>query len=160
MLRTPSLAACALAAVACGGAAGAPPAVANPSSGAAPGPPGAASAPPEATYEVQPGWPTLPPGVVLGQAAGVAVDAQNRVYVFHRAGRGFHNDTIIAAPTVLVLDGPTGRLLAQWGAGRFLVPHGIAADADGNLWLTDVGLDRVFKFSPEGRELLSIGRGR
>jgi peptidylamidoglycolate lyase len=109
---------------------------------------------------VQAGWPALPPGVELGQASGVAVDARDRVYVFHRAGRGFHNDRLIDAPTVFVFDGPTGRLLDRWGAGKFVVPHGIAVDADGNLWLTDVGLDRVFKFSPEGRELLSIGRER
>jgi len=111
-------------------------------------------------HEVVPGWPLLPEGHVLGLCAGVGVDAQNRVLVFHRSGRVWSNPfpkEAIAAPTVSVFDGATGRLLSSWGANRFIMPHGLTVDHAGNLWLTDVGLHQVFEFSPEGKVLLTLG---
>jgi len=45
---------------------------------------GAQSGAPE-PYSVVHGWPQLPPGFVLGQVSGVAVDSHNHVFVFHRA---------------------------------------------------------------------------
>lgn len=111
-------------------------------------------------HEVVPGWPLLPEGHVLGLCAGVGVDAQNRVFVFHRSGRVWSNPfpkEAIAAPTVSVFDGATGRLLSSWGANRFIMPHGLTVDHAGNLWLTDVGLHQVFEFSPEGKVLLTLG---
>ena len=44
-----------------------------------------------------------------------------------------------------------------------LFPHGIHVDRDGNVWVTD-GLGRdgkghqVFKFSPDGKVLLTLGK--
>lgn len=111
-------------------------------------------------HEVVPGWPQLPEGHVLGLCAGVGVDAQNHVFVFHRSGRVWSNPfpkEAIAAPTVSVFDGATGRLLSTWGANRFIMPHGLTVDHAGNLWLTDVGLHQVFKCTPEGAVLLTLG---
>ena len=34
-------------------------------------------------------WPRLPAGVQLGEVAGVAVDMNGHVFIFHRPGRGF-----------------------------------------------------------------------
>ena len=113
--------------------------------------------PPEAAYEVVAGWPSLPEGVELGESAGVAVDSHNHVFVFHRAGAEFTNDEFIAKPTVLCVDGTTGALVAQWGEGRFIVPHGLSIDADDNVWLTDVRLNRIFKFSHDGEPLMELG---
>jgi len=110
--------------------------------------------------EVAPDWPQLPEGHELGLCAGVGVDAQNRVFVFHRSGRKWSNPfpkDPIAEPTVSVIDGATGKLLNSWGANLFIMPHGLTADHEGNLWLTDVGLHQVFKFTPEGRQLLMLG---
>lgn len=111
-------------------------------------------------HEVVPGWPQLPESHVLGLCAGVGVDAQNRVFVFHRSGRvwtkPFPKDPI-AVPTVSVFEGATGRLLSTWGASRFIMPHGLTVDHAGNLWLTDVGLHQVFKCSPSGEVLLTLG---
>jgi peptidylamidoglycolate lyase len=109
---------------------------------------------------VVPGWPKLPEGHVLGLCAGVGVDAQNRVFVFHRSGRKWSNpfpQEPISLPTVSVIDGASGRLLATWGRNLFIMPHGLTVDHEGNLWLTDVGLHQVFKFTPEGKLLLSLG---
>lgn len=114
----------------------------------------------QSQHEVVPGWPQLPEGHVLGLCAGVGVDAQNRVFVFHRSGRVWSKpfpQEAIAAPTVSVFDGATGRLLSSWGANRFIMPHGLTVDHAGNLWLTDVGLHQVFKCSPTGEVLLSLG---
>jgi peptidylamidoglycolate lyase len=106
------------------------------------------------------GWPKLPEGHVLGLCAGVGVDAQNRVFVFHRSGRKWSNpfpQEAISLPTVSVIDGASGRLLATWGQNLFIMPHGLTVDHEGNLWLTDVGLHQVFKFTPEGKLLLTLG---
>lgn len=105
-------------------------------------------------------WPKLPEGHVLGLCAGVGVDAQNRVFVFHRSGRLWSNPfptVTIAAPTVSVIDGTTGKLINSWGENLFIMPHGLTVDHEGNLWLTDVGLQQVFKFTPEGKLLLTLG---
>lgn len=114
--------------------------------------------------EVVPEWPQLPEGHELGLCAGVGVDAQNRVFVFHRSGRKWSNPfpkEAIAAPTVSVIDGVTGKLINSWGAGLFIMPHGLTVDHEGHLWLTDVGLHQVFKFTADGKQLLVLGeRGK
>lgn len=111
-------------------------------------------------HEVVSSWPQLPKEHVLGLCAGVGVDEQNRVFVFHRSGRKWSNPfpmEPIAKPTVSVIDGTTGKLLSSWGENRFIMPHGLTVDHAGNLWLTDVGLHQVFKCTPEGKVLLTLG---
>src|SRR3954453_2062865 len=107
-------------------------------------------------------WPKLPAGVEFGEVPGVDIDGHGHVFVFLRPGRGFEPDAteLLAAPAILEFDGDSGKLLASWGAGMFLVPHGITIDADNNLWLTDVGLQQVFKFSHDGRLLMTLGQPR
>ena len=81
---------------------------------------------------------------------------------------------------VLKFDQASGKLLGSFGAGMMIFPHGIHVDRDGNLWVTD-GQDnlprrgrggeapttpppakvighQVFKFSPEGKLLLTLGK--
>ncbi len=111
-------------------------------------------------HEVVPDWPKLPASQALGLCAGIGVDAQNRVFVFHRSGRKWSNPfpkEPIAEPTISVFDGPTGRLLATWGENRFIMPHGLTIDHEGNVWLTDVGLHQVFQCTSEGKVLLTLG---
>jgi DNA-binding beta-propeller fold protein YncE len=61
----------------------------------------------------------------------------------------------------------SGRLLREFGAGLFAWPHGIHVDREGNVWVTDavgfgqqpVGLGHVvYKFSPDGRLLMTLGK--
>lgn len=114
----------------------------------------------QAGHIVVPDWPQLPKDHVLGLCAGVGVDSRHRVFVFHRSGRQWSNPfptEPIAVATVSVIDGATGALLNHWGAGRFIMPHGLTVDHQGNIWLTDVGLHQVFKFTPEGGLLLTLG---
>jgi peptidylamidoglycolate lyase len=110
-------------------------------------------------YEVVPGWLKLPPGEAVGQAVGVEVDSHNHVFFFHRADRGWGNTTIIDKPTIFMVDGDSGEILAELGAGLFLVPHGLTVDHDDNLWVTDVGQSLVFKLSHEGAVLAIVGAG-
>ena len=111
-------------------------------------------------YEVVHGWPDLPPGEILGQATGVDVDSKGNVWVFHRAGREWSEPfpvEPIDRATVWVFDGRTGRLLKSWGADAFVMPHGLTIDRNDNVWLTDVGRHQIFKFAPDGRQLLVLG---
>jgi len=113
-------------------------------------------------YSVVHGWPQLPPGFVLGQVSGVAVDSHNHVFVFHRAENSWATDKShsIASPTILCFDGASGKLLSSWGQNRFLEPHGLRVDRDDNVWVTDRALQQVFKFSHDGKLLLTLGTER
>jgi DNA-binding beta-propeller fold protein YncE len=55
----------------------------------------------------------------------------------------------------------TGELLASWGEpgtgpGQFMLPHGIAVDAAGNVFVCDRESDRIQVFTAEGRFLREI----
>lgn len=108
---------------------------------------------------VDTGWPTVPQGAKFGEVSGVDVDAAGNVWVLHRAGRAWEEPfptTPIAEPTVFKF-APDGTLLAQWGAGQFVMPHGISIDPAGKVWITDVALEQVLRFSPEGALELAMG---
>ena len=91
------------------------------------------------------GWAKLPTEVSLGEVAAVAVDPQDRVYLFTR---GPH--------PVIALD-RDGNVLRTFGHGVFKSPHGIHVGSDGNLFCTDNGDHTVRQCTPEGRVLLEIG---
>ena len=97
-------------------------------------------------YQVAHGWPKLPEGFAFGQVSGVGVDSHNHVFVFHR---GEH--------PIMCFEGATGKLVASWGDGMFATPHGLAVDSRDNVWVTDVGHHQVFKFSHDGKLLLTVG---
>ena len=112
-------------------------------------------------YEVVHGWPRMPEGRILGQATGVDVDSRDQVYVFHRSTRTWSEDPalpLIAGTTIEVFNA-NGRHLRSWGANKFVMPHGLTIDRQDNVWLTDVALHQVFKFSSDGKLLLVAWRG-
>jgi DNA-binding beta-propeller fold protein YncE len=120
------------------------------------------SAPPREVVPVlavDAGWPTIPAGAKFGEVSAVDVDAQGNVWVLHRAGREWKEPfptTPIAEPTVFKFS-PDGKLLDQWGAGLFIMPHGLSIDAQGKVWITDTGLEQVMRFSPDGKLELTLG---
>jgi peptidylamidoglycolate lyase len=116
----------------------------------------------ETGYQVVHGWPVLPESEMLGITSAVAVDSHNHVFILDRRERVWPNsDTLDTTPidsaTVRVFDGPTGVRLAEWGARTFAMPHGITIDASDNVWLTDVALHQVYKYSHAGKLLLTVG---
>ena len=115
------------------------------------------------SYSVVHGWPALPEGRALGRASGVAVDSHDHVFVFHSVDRDWSEpfpDDPIKGATIAVFDGTTGELVSEWGNGMFVMPHGLAVDSNDDIWLTDVGLHQVFKFSHDGELLLELGERR
>lgn len=111
-------------------------------------------------YEVVHGWPLLAEGFMFGHVSGVGADSHNHVFVFHRAdhsilGKAF--DAPIASPVVACFDGKTGELVASWGANLFLMPHGLRVDPSDNVWVTDIGLHQVLKFTHDGKLLMTVG---
>ena len=65
---------------------------------------------------------------------------------------------------VFKFDRNTGEVLANFGGGIMVTPHGIHVDADGNVWVTDFAGNaegtkghQVHKFSPDGELLMSLG---
>ena len=113
-------------------------------------------------YEEVKTWPALPDDLQVGEAAGVAVDTHGHVFVFHRPGRGFDPSATepLKGAAVLVIDPNTGQLIRSWGANMFLVPHGITIDDANDVFLTDVGLHQVFKFSHDGALRFAVGEPR
>jgi DNA-binding beta-propeller fold protein YncE len=108
---------------------------------------------PALQYEEVEEFVELPEGVELGQVTGLAVDSLDRLYVFHRAGRAFDNEDPIPEPTILVFDTVSGRLLDEFGENLFVVPHGLAVDADGHVWATDARSNEVLELSSDGQVL-------
>jgi sugar lactone lactonase YvrE len=81
-----------------------------------------------AVFEPVEGWGALPDRSGWGgDATAVAVDSQDRVYLFNRG------------PVPMIVMDPAGSLLESWGEGEFGAPHGIAIDGAGDLYLVDSG---------------------
>jgi peptidylamidoglycolate lyase len=113
-------------------------------------------------YEVVHGWPVLPENQILDEVSSVAIDSKQNVFILMRGGRTWPDSDIldtslIPAATIFIFDGNSGQLLGKWGENSFALPHGIEIDANDNVWVTDVALHQVFKFTHEGKLLLSLG---
>lgn len=110
-------------------------------------------------------WPRLPEGFHLGNPSGIGIDSEQNIIVFHRAGRVWPlilpmPESLITSNTIVILDRQSGRMVNSWGTGLFIMPHGLTVDAQDNIWVTDVGLHQVFKFSHEGRLLMRLGEAK
>lgn len=116
-------------------------------------------------YELVKDWLQLPNGMKLGNPTGIGIDTNQNIFIFHRAGRvwpldGSMPDTYIPEKTVLIVDRQIGKMLNSWGDNLFIMPHGLTVDKDNNIWLTDVGLQQVFKFSHNGTLLMKLGEAK
>lgn len=111
---------------------------------------------------------TLPDGRKIGSTAGITMGIDGTsVWVFERCGANDCPGSTVAP--VLKFD-ESGRLVHSFGAGLFVRPHGIHQDRAGNIWVTDGegpdGKDprrngkghQVFKFTPEGTLLMTLGK--
>ena len=111
-------------------------------------------------YRTTRDWGQLPPGVKWAAVTAVEPSPDGTIYVVHRC---FANSCAGRAEAPILRYDADGELLASWGAGLFIFPHGATVDRDGNLWVTDArgegGIGhQVFKFSPEGKVLMALGK--
>jgi len=137
-------------------------------------------------YVTETGWAKMPAGRTWGATSAVDIDPDGvSVWVAERCGANTCWDAAAGKPSpldiVLKFDG-NGNLVRSFGNGLFVFPHGIHVDRQGNVWVTD-GQDnfprrargaaadaplppmpatvighQVYKFSPEGKLLLTLGK--
>jgi hypothetical protein len=127
--------------------------------------------PPE--FRVDPAWPTLPNGWVLGEVTSISVDRNDHIWVLHVPQSIPEDKRANAAPPVLRFDA-AGKLLTSWGGpangGEWLGrEHGIFVDANDFVWIggragwprvTTPGDsdDMIMKFTMTGELVMQIGR--
>ena len=91
----------------------------------------------------------LPAGMNLGEAAGIAVNAEGYIFVYNRG-----------AHTALFEFDPTGKFLREIGKDLygFTFAHAVKIDKHDNIWCVDEGSNMVIEFNPEGHVIMTIGR--
>ena len=126
-------------------------------------------------FQVDPMWPKpLPNHWIVGSTIGVAVDAQDHVWIIHRpatilAGEKGAvanpptSECCVPAPQVLEFD-QAGNLVSSWGGtgAGYEWPqseHGIYVDHKDNVWVgaNGKGDAQILKFTWQGKFLLQIG---
>jgi sugar lactone lactonase YvrE len=105
-------------------------------------------------------WAKMPEGRTWGSTSAVDIDPHGNIWVAERCGQ--NSCAGRSEPPILKFD-PSGKLLTSFGANTLLFPHGIFADKDGNVWVTDghggEGKGhQVLKFSPDGKLLMALGK--
>ena len=119
------------------------------------------------SYQVDAAWPKpLPNHWLLGAVAGVAVDANDHVWIVHRPATLQPNETRSiwrAAPPVLEFD-QQGNVASAWGGpGEGYewpdLEHGILVDRE-HVWLGGGGEKdaQILKFTRAGKFVMQIGR--
>ena len=120
-------------------------------------------------YRTIDGWARMPEGRSWGSTSAVAIDKDGRsIWVAERCGANSCGGSPL--DPILKFDS-AGTLVKSFGAGMLLSPHGITVDHDGNVWVTDCACTgrpeqrntpgkghQVYKFSPDGVLLLTLGR--
>jgi streptogramin lyase len=121
-------------------------------------------------YETVRDWGALPDGRSWGSVSAVHVDPDG-VHIWAGDRCGANSCAGSEVDPIVKLD-PDGNVVASFGAGMLVWPHGMHVDRDGNVWVVDaraanarelesfpdeVGKgNAVLKFSPRGELLLTI----
>jgi len=123
-------------------------------------------------YRTIEGWAKMPEGRPWGSTSAVEIAKDgSSIWVAERCGA---NSCVNSSLDPILLFDSTGKLVRSFGAGLILSPHGIDVDHEGNVWVTDCACTgasaqrqaqvgppprghQVFKFSPEGKLLLTLG---
>jgi sugar lactone lactonase YvrE len=108
-------------------------------------------------------WGTLPDGRVWGNTAGVDIASDGNIWAYDRCGSNTCEGSNV--PPIFKFDRSSGKVLTSFGAGMIVFPHGMHVDREGNVWITDGAANKagtkghqVFKFSPEGKVLMTLGK--
>ena len=123
-------------------------------------------------YETVRNWGTLPDGRKWGSVSAIHVDADGKhIWAGDRCGTNSCAGSTV--DPIVKLD-PTGKVVASFGAGQIIWPHGMDVDRQGNVWIADARVataaelkqfpnaagkgNTVTKFSPQGKVLLVLGK--
>lgn len=96
-------------------------------------------------YEELETWAQLPDGWTLQEVPDVAVDLNDRVYLFNRSEH-----------PMIVLE-PDGSFVTSWGEDLFDRPHGLTMGLDGTIFCVDDNGHCVRKCTLDGEVLMTIG---
>lgn len=97
------------------------------------------------TYTVQENWWTLPEGWSFGWIPAVAVDSQDRIYVYSRSEH-----------PMVVFD-RDGNFLSSWGEDILKDAHGIYIDAEDHVYCVERETHCLRKFTSDGALLMTVG---
>ena len=105
-------------------------------------------------------WGELPSGVKWAAVTAIEPAPDGTIYVVHRC---FENSCAGRSEAPILKYNAEGKLLAAFGQGQLIFPHGGTVDRDGNLWMTDAGSapgkgHQAIKFSPDGKVLMTVGK--
>lgn len=109
-------------------------------------------------YKQVTGWEKMPRG--WAPTNNVYVDGKDNVWVMDRCET---KGCIGSKENPIWELSSDGKVVKTFGAGMFAFPHTVKPDAEGNIWAIDgdardgVG-NQVFKFSPDGKLLLTLGK--
>jgi len=108
-------------------------------------------------------WGALPDGRTWGSTAGVDIGPDGNVWAYDRCGANTCLDSKV--DPIFKFDRQSGKVLAHFGGGLIVFPHGIHVDREGNVWVTDGNNNKentighqVIKFSPDGKVLMRLGK--
>ena len=96
-------------------------------------------------YHVDTAWPAQKPPYPWEAMAGIAVDDEGLVWTLNRGEM-----------PVQVYDAQ-GKLVRSWGRGLFKSPHQLSIGPRGDVWIADSQNHAVYKFTPQGDLLLTLG---
>ena len=109
----------------------------------------------DGSYQVVENWAQLPSGMQWGVMSAVDIDSHGTIYAFKRSEPGQKAGEM--ASMIMVID-PSGKFLRSWGQNTFMSAHGLRVLRDGFIWITDKTGDQVFKYSPDGELLMTLGK--
>src|SRR5262245_47307450 len=104
-----------------------------------------AQQPQEIPFDAEVDFLKLPPGVYMGEAAGVAVNSRGNIFVYSRTGAPGH---IIAPQAATIWEfAPDGSFIRELGQNLYSKAwaHAVRIDSQDNIWLVDNGSDMVVK---------------
>jgi len=115
---------------------------------------------PQIPVESVPDFFQLPAGVNFGEVPAVAVNSQGHVFVFSRSSPTGGGPAYGIHAAQLFEFGPSGVFIAERGRGLYAwaFAHGLAIDANDNIWTVDKGSNMVVRMDPAGRVVWVFGR--
>ncbi|MFW6174371.1 MAG: peptidyl-alpha-hydroxyglycine alpha-amidating lyase family protein [Chloroflexota bacterium] len=122
------------------------------------------------TFKPVPLWAKIPHGLWMKEATSVAVDSQDRVYVFNRGNM----PVLMFDPEGNLMDywgsedpftgteiyeDPYGNQMPRWKDTWFVRAHAIFIDHEDNVWLVDDAGHRITKRDAAGGLKMTLGTG-